>query len=45
MRLKFDDAVRAKKIRLTGASTLVRQFPQWLLFSPFASVPRARPST
>ena len=42
--LSFDDAVRAKKIRLTGASTLVKQFPQWLLFSPFASVPRPRPS-
>lgn len=36
----FAEAVRAKKIRLTGAAALARQFPQWLLLSPFAAVPR-----
>ena len=36
----FAEAVRARKIRLSGPPALVRQFPRWLLFSPFASVPR-----
>lgn len=38
----FADALRAKKIRLTGPGALVKAFPDWLLFSPFASVPRPR---
>jgi len=36
----FAEAVRAKKIRLTGPAALARQFPHWLLLSPFASVAR-----
>ena len=36
----FAEAVRAKKIRLTGPAALARQFPHWLLLSPFAAVPR-----
>jgi DNA-binding HxlR family transcriptional regulator len=36
----FAETVRAKKIRLTGPAALARQFPQWLLLSPFAGVPR-----
>ena len=38
--LAFAEAVRAKKIRVTGVPALVRQFPSWLLLSPFAGVPR-----
>jgi DNA-binding HxlR family transcriptional regulator len=38
--LSFGEAQRANKIRVTGAAALARQFPRWLLFSPFASVPR-----
>jgi DNA-binding HxlR family transcriptional regulator len=38
--LPFAHAVRTRKIRLTGKPALVRQFPSWLLFSPFSSVPR-----
>lgn len=38
--LPFAAAVREKKIRLAGAPALVRQFPQWLLLSYFAPVPR-----
>lgn len=36
----FSEAVRAKKIRLTGTPALIRQFPSWLLLSHFAKVPR-----
>jgi len=36
----FAEATRAKKIRVTGPAALAREFPRWLLFSPFASVPR-----
>jgi len=36
----FIEAVRTKKIALVGMRALVRQFPSWLLFSRFASVPR-----
>jgi DNA-binding HxlR family transcriptional regulator len=38
--LPLAEAVREKKIRLTGAPALVRQFPAWLLLSHFAAVPR-----
>jgi hypothetical protein len=38
--LPFAEAVREKKIRLTGPAPLARQFPHWLLLSPFAVVPR-----
>jgi DNA-binding HxlR family transcriptional regulator len=38
--LPFAEAVREKKIRLTGSSALIRQFPAWLLLSHFAAVPR-----
>jgi len=38
--LQFSEAVRAKKIRLTGMPALIRQFPSWLLLSHFAAVPR-----
>ncbi len=44
--ISFSAAVRAKKIRVTGMASLVRQFPSWLLLSHFAEVPRltTRPS-
>lgn len=42
--LSFSAAVRAKRIRLTGMTPLVRQFPSWLLLSHFAGVPRPRAS-
>lgn len=38
----FSAAVQAKKIRMTGKSAIVRQFPSWLLLSHFAAVPRPR---
>jgi hypothetical protein len=38
--LAFADAVRARKIRVSGAAALARQLPGWLLLSPFAQVPR-----
>jgi hypothetical protein len=38
--LPFAEAVRAKKIRLTGMPGLARQFPSWLMLSHFAAVPR-----
>ena len=38
--LPFAEAVREKKIRLTGSPALTRQFPAWLLLSHFAAVPR-----
>ena len=38
--LRFADAVREKKMRVTGSAVLVRQFPEWLLLSHFAAVPR-----
>jgi DNA-binding HxlR family transcriptional regulator len=34
------DALRNSSIRLSGQRELVRQFPSWLLRSPFADVPR-----
>ncbi len=33
-------AVKEKKIRISGVPALARQFPSWLLLSPFAAVPR-----
>ena len=38
--LPFAAAVRDRRIRLSGRSGLVRQFPSWLLLSHFARVPR-----
>ena len=38
--LSFADALKSAKVRVTGMPDLVRQFPGWLLLSPFASVPR-----
>jgi len=38
--LPLAEALREKKIRLTGVPALVRQFPAWLLLSRFAAVPR-----
>ena len=38
--LPFAEAVRQKKIKLTGVPALVRAFPDWLLLSHFARVPR-----
>jgi DNA-binding HxlR family transcriptional regulator len=38
--LAYAEAVRTKKIRLTGTTALIRQFPTWLLLSHFAPVPR-----
>src|SRR4029079_6326728 len=38
--LPFAEAVRALKVRLGGAPALVRQFPDCLLLSHFAKVPR-----
>lgn len=39
----FADAVRTQQVCLTGDPQLAREFPSWLLLSPFAGVPR--PST
>jgi DNA-binding HxlR family transcriptional regulator len=38
--LPFAEAVRQKKVKVMGASDLVRDFPEWLLLSHFARVPR-----
>jgi len=40
----FYEAVRAKKIELTGRPALTRQFSSWLLLSQFAAVPRPAPN-
>lgn len=40
--LAFSEAVRARKIDLSGIPALTRRFPSWLLLSPFAAVPRPR---
>ena len=42
--LPFNEAVREKKLRVSGARALVRQFPGWLLLSHFATVPRPPPA-
>jgi DNA-binding HxlR family transcriptional regulator len=36
----FADVLRAKQVRLSGDAKLAKQFPSWLLLSPFAAVPR-----
>lgn len=38
--LAFAEAVRARKIRMSGMPGLIRQFPSWLLHSPYAKVQR-----
>jgi DNA-binding HxlR family transcriptional regulator len=38
--LAFAEAVRQKKIRMSGMPGAVRQFPSWLPLSPYAKVPR-----
>jgi len=38
--LPFAEALRQKKIKVTGVPALVRAFPDWLLLSHFAGVPR-----
>ena len=43
--LAFADAVRQKKIRMSGMPGMVRQFPSWLPVSPYAKVPRPNGKT
>lgn len=38
--LAFAEAVRLKKIRMSGMPGVIRQFPSWLPSSPYAKVPR-----
>ena len=38
--LGFAEALRQKKIRLSGMPGMMRQFPSWLPVSPYAKVPR-----
>ena len=38
--LSIESALRAKKVELMGSRELVRAFPSWWLFSPYAAVPR-----
>jgi DNA-binding HxlR family transcriptional regulator len=38
--LAFAEALRSKKVRMSGMPGLIRQFPSWLLLSHFAHVPR-----
>ena len=38
--LAFAEAVRMKKIRMSGMPGAIRQVPSWLPFSPYANVPR-----
>jgi len=38
--LPFAEALRQKEIKVTGVPALVRAFPDWLLLSHFAGVPR-----
>ena len=40
--VSFEEAVRARDIRVEGARELVRAFPRWLLRSHFADVARPR---
>ncbi|MNC95610.1 hypothetical protein D3C83_127710 [compost metagenome] len=39
-RKKFNHAVRARELTLTGQSAIVRQLPRWLRLSAFADVPQ-----
>lgn len=36
----FEDALRSRKIQLTGSRQLARAFPSWFMLSRFAAVPR-----
>jgi DNA-binding HxlR family transcriptional regulator len=36
----FGDVLREKTVHLSGDAKLAKQFPSWLLLSPFAAVPR-----
>jgi DNA-binding HxlR family transcriptional regulator len=38
--LTMDAVLKSAKVRLTGSKELVREFPRWLMLSPFAEVPR-----
>jgi DNA-binding HxlR family transcriptional regulator len=38
--ITFEDALRSRKIRLTGSQELARALPSWLMLSRFAAVPR-----
>jgi DNA-binding HxlR family transcriptional regulator len=40
--VSFDQAIRARKVRLEGPRDLVRAFPRWLLLGHFAGVARPR---
>jgi DNA-binding HxlR family transcriptional regulator len=42
--VSFDQAVRARRIRVEGPRDLVRAFPGWLMLSHFAGVARPRPA-
>jgi len=42
--LTLTDALRQRKVRLSGPAALVRQFPTWLMLSRFAHVPRPSPA-
>ena len=39
----FDEALRSRKVQLTGSRELARAFPTWLMLSHFAGVPRPQP--
>ena len=43
--LAFAEAVRQKKIRMSGMPGTIRQFPSWLPLSPYAKVPRPNGAT
>jgi DNA-binding HxlR family transcriptional regulator len=43
--LAFAEALRAKKIRMSGMPDIIRQFPSWLLLSAYAKVPRPSGAT
>jgi DNA-binding HxlR family transcriptional regulator len=43
--LAFAEAVRMKKIRMSGMPGTIRQFPSWLPLSPYAKVPRPSGAT
>jgi DNA-binding HxlR family transcriptional regulator len=38
--LAFGEAVRTKKVRMSGMPGVIRQVPSWLPLSPYANVPR-----
>jgi DNA-binding HxlR family transcriptional regulator len=43
--ITFDEALRSRKVQLTGSRELARAFPSWLMLSHFAAVPRPHPVT